>query len=129
MDTKFDSYSGFADDGGRQTEMDSILKKDGIKNFIIYGLATDYCVKATAVDAVAAGYQVTVIKGLSKGVASDTTAQVLEDMQARGIIIKAGLNLYHPQQLTEIYYELSSSAGLGYPAFDLILENYINRSL
>jgi len=91
MDSKFDSYSGFADDGGRQTEMDSILKKDGIKNLVIYGLATDYCVKATAMDAVAAGYTVTVIEGLSKGVAPETTAQALEDMKAKGITIKAGL--------------------------------------
>ncbi|CAB1076119.1 Nicotinamidase (EC [Olavius algarvensis Delta 1 endosymbiont] len=92
MDTKFDSYSGFADDGGRQTEMDSILKKDGIRNLIIYGLATDYCVKATAVDAVAAGYKITVIEGLSKGVAPETTVQALEDMQAKAITIKATLD-------------------------------------
>jgi len=92
MDSKFDSYSGFADDGGRLTEMDNILKKDGIKNLIIYGLATDYCVKATAMDAVAAGYKVTVIKGLSKGVAPETTARALEDMRAKGIVIKAELD-------------------------------------
>jgi nicotinamidase/pyrazinamidase len=91
MDTKYDSYSGFADDGGRQTEMDILLRKDGIKNLIIYGLATDYCVKATAIDAVDAGYKVTVIEGLSKGVAPETTAQALEDMKAKGIIIKADL--------------------------------------
>ena len=92
MDVKFDSYSGFADDGGRQTELDSLLRQDEIKNLIIYGLATDYCVKATAMDAVAAGYKVSFIEGLSKGVAPDTTAQALEDMQARGITVKAELD-------------------------------------
>jgi nicotinamidase/pyrazinamidase len=91
MDTKYDSYSGFADDGGLETEMDSLLRKAGIKNLIIYGLATDYCVKATAIDAVDAGYKVTVIEGLSKGVAPETTAQALEEMKAKGIIIKAEL--------------------------------------
>ena len=91
MDTKYDSYSGFADDGGLKTEMDSLLRKDGIKNLIIFGLATDYCVKATAIDAVDAGYKVTVIEGLSKGVAPETTARALEDMKAKGIIIKAEL--------------------------------------
>ena len=93
MDSKFDSYSGFADDGGRQTAMDSLLRKDGIKNLIIYGLATDYCVKATAIDAVNAGYKVTVIEGLSKGVAPETTAQALEDMKAKGIIIQPDLDM------------------------------------
>jgi nicotinamidase/pyrazinamidase len=91
LDTKYDSYSGFADDGGRDTEMDNLLRKDGIKNLIIYGLATDYCVKATAIHAVEAGYKVTVIEGLSKGVAPETTAQALDEMKAEGIIIKAEL--------------------------------------
>ena len=93
MNTKYDSYSGFADDGGRQTEMDSLLRKDGIKNLIIYGLATDYCVKATAIEAVAAGYKVILIEGLSKGVAPETTAQALEEMKTKGIIVKAELDM------------------------------------
>jgi nicotinamidase/pyrazinamidase len=93
MHPKFDSYSGFADDGGRITDLDSVLRQNGIKNLIIYGLATDYCVKATAIDAVDAGYKVTVIEGLSKGVAPDTTARALEEMKAKGIIIKADLDM------------------------------------
>ena len=92
-DKKFDSYSGFQDDGGATTEMNQILQKTGIKELIVYGIATDYCVKATAIDAVAAGYKVTVIEGLSKGVAPDTTAKALEEMKAKGIIIKADLEM------------------------------------
>ena len=92
-DKKFDSYSGFQDDGGAKTEMNRILQKNGIKELIVYGIATDYCVKATAIDALAAGYKVTVIEGLSKGVAPDTTAKALEEMKAKGIIIKADLEM------------------------------------
>ncbi len=92
-DKKFDSYSGFQDDGGAKTEMNRILQKNGIKELIVYGIATDYCVKATAIDAAAAGYKVTVIEGLSKGVAPDTTAKALEEMKAKGIIIKADLEM------------------------------------
>ncbi len=92
-DKKFDSYSGFQDDGGAKTQMNQILQKNGIKELIVYGIATDYCVKATAIDAVAAGYKVTVIEGLSKGVAPDTTAKALEEMKAKGIIIKADLEM------------------------------------
>jgi nicotinamidase/pyrazinamidase len=84
---KFDSYSGFQDDGGARTEMDAILKAAGIKKLVVYGLATDYCVMATAVDAAANGYKVIVIEGLSKGVAPDTTAKALDTMKAKGIYL------------------------------------------
>ena len=90
-DKKYDSYSGFLDDGGVKTEMNQILQKNGITELIVYGIATDYCVKATAIDAVAAGYKVTVIEGLSKGVAPETTAKALDEMKDKGIIIKADL--------------------------------------
>lgn len=93
QDKRYDSYSGFQDDGGAKTEMNEILHKNGIKELIVYGIATDYCVKATAIDAVDAGYKVTVIEGLSKGVAPETTAKALEEMKAKGIIIKAELDM------------------------------------
>jgi nicotinamidase/pyrazinamidase len=92
-DKQFDSYSGFQDDGGAKTEMNQILQKNGIKELIVYGIATDYCVKATAIDAAAAGFKVTVIEGLSKGVAPDTTAKALEEMKAKGIIVKTDLEM------------------------------------
>lgn len=84
---RYDSYSGFQDDGGAKTEMNVILQENGIKELIIYGIATDYCVKATAIDAADAGYKVTVVEGLSKGVAPDTTAEALDEMKAKGIIL------------------------------------------
>jgi len=93
QDKRYDSYSGFQDDGGAKTEMNQILHKNGIKELIVYGIATDYCVKATAIDAAAAGYKVTVIEGLSKGVAPETTAQALEEMIAKGITIKEDLDM------------------------------------
>jgi nicotinamidase/pyrazinamidase len=92
-DKKYDSYSGFQDDGGAKTEMNDVLQKNGIKELIVYGIATDYCVKATAIDAADAGYKVTVVEGLSKGVAPDTTAKALEEMKAKGIIIKTDLEM------------------------------------
>jgi nicotinamidase/pyrazinamidase len=86
-DQKHDSYSGFQDDGGAQTEMNQLLKKNDIQEIIVYGLATDYCVKATALDAAKVGYKVTVIEGLSRGVAPDTTAKALEEMKQMGVIL------------------------------------------
>jgi len=92
-DKKYDSYSGFQDDGGARTELNQLLKKAGINEVIIYGLAMDYCVKATALDAVKAGYKVTVIEGLSKGVAPDTTLKALEEMAQKGVTVKKQLGV------------------------------------
>ena len=83
----------FKDDGGAKTEMDKILKEKGIKELVVYGIATDYCVKATAVDAADAGYKVTVIEDLCKGVAPDTTAKALKEMKDKGITVKKSLDL------------------------------------
>ncbi len=93
MDPQYDSYSGFQDDGGKKTEMDKILKKDKIKKVIVYGIATDYCVRATVLDAVAAGYQVVMIKNLSRGVAPDTSQKALEEMKAKGVLILDDIDL------------------------------------
>lgn len=93
MDLQFDSYSGFQDDGGKKTEMDKILKKDKIKKVIVYGIATDYCVRATAIDAAAAGYQVVMIKNLSRGVAPDTSQKAIDEMKVKGILILDDLDL------------------------------------
>ena len=86
-DPKFDSYSGFADDGGVKTDLDNLLQKDGIKKVIVYGLATDYCVKATALDAITAGYRVDLMLDLCRGVSPDTTADAIEEMEAKGVTI------------------------------------------
>lgn len=93
QNTEFDSYSGFKDDGGARTELDVILKNAGVRKLIIYGIATDYCVKATAMDAVKNGYKVVVIEGLSKGVAPDTTTKTLEEMKAKGILILKNIDM------------------------------------
>ncbi len=92
-DPQYDSYSGFQDDGGKKTELDEILKKDGIGKLVIYGIATDYCVKATALDAVARGYKVMVIKNLCRGVAPESTQKAIEEMKSKGIIILEDLDL------------------------------------
>jgi nicotinamidase/pyrazinamidase len=93
MDPRCDSYSGFEDDGGKKTEMDKLLKKDKIKKVVLYGIATDYCVRATALHAVAAGYKVIVIKNLCRGVAPDTSQKAIEEMKAKGIVVLDDLDL------------------------------------
>jgi nicotinamidase/pyrazinamidase len=90
---QYEGYSGFQDDGGKKTGMDKLLKKEKINKVVVYGIATDYCVRATALDAVAAGYKVILIKNLSRGVAPDTSQKAIEEMKAKGIVVLDDLDL------------------------------------
>lgn len=93
MDPEYDSYSGIKDDGGKKTKMDETLKKDGIRKLVLFGIATDYCVRATAMDTAALGYKVIVIKNLSRGIAPETTEQTIEEMKAVGIMVLDDLDM------------------------------------
>lgn len=96
----YDSYSAFQDDGGARTELDGLLKARGIRELIIYGLATDYCVKATALDAAAAGYRVTVVESLCRGITPETTAAALAAMRAAGIAVAGELSCLGAEKST-----------------------------
>lgn len=64
-----DSYSGFFDNGHRQkTQLDDWLFRHEIKQLVVLGLATDYCVKFTVLDALTLGYDVIVITDGCRGV-------------------------------------------------------------
>ena len=80
----YDSYSGFQDEGGHRTGLHALLQKRDISRTVIYGVATDYCVKATVLDALDLGYETTVITDLIRGVSPETTEQALDAMVRRG---------------------------------------------
>ncbi len=84
---QFDSYSAVRDDSGAKTELEPILHEGGVASVVIYGIATDYCVKATAIDLAQAGLKVVVVEALCRGVTPETSAQALELMRAKGITI------------------------------------------
>jgi len=86
QDPLYDSYSAFQDDGGAKTELDAILKARGIKHLIVYGIATDYCVKASVIDAIDLGYSVVVVEDLVRGVAPDTSVAAIAEMKAKGAV-------------------------------------------
>ncbi|MGP1947676.1 MAG: bifunctional nicotinamidase/pyrazinamidase [Arsenophonus sp. NC-PG7-MAG3] len=69
LDSAIDSYSAFFDNNyHHKTHLDYWLTKNQIKHLYIMGLATDYCVKFTVLDAMKLGYQVTVIQDGCRGV-------------------------------------------------------------
>jgi nicotinamidase/pyrazinamidase len=87
---EIDSYSGLYDNGHRQsTGLAEWLREQGVKQVTVCGLATDYCVKFTALDALAEGFAVTLNLPASRGVnlsPGDVDAAV-EEMRAKGVII------------------------------------------
>ncbi|MBI5250254.1 MAG: isochorismatase family protein [Desulfomonile tiedjei] len=87
--SEFESYSGFRDDGGRDTGLKELLEKVGARNLIVFGLATDYCVKATVLHALEDGFRVTLVSGLSRGITPEGTEAALAEMEAAGAEIKA----------------------------------------
>lgn len=68
-DPGIDSYSGLYDNGHRRsTGLAEWLREQGVKRVTVCGLATDYCVKFTALDALADGFEVTLNLPASRGV-------------------------------------------------------------
>lgn len=68
-DPRVDSYSGFFDNGRKNsTGMGEYLKNEGFQKLYVVGLATDFCVKFTVLDALSLGFDVVVIKDACKGV-------------------------------------------------------------
>ncbi|WP_432244762.1 isochorismatase family protein [Arthrobacter sp. G.S.26] len=66
--------------------LDEWLQSNDVEDVVVVGLATDYCVRATALDAVQAGYGVTVIRSLTAGIAEDLDEAVAE-MELGGVEI------------------------------------------
>lgn len=69
MDPRVDSYSGFFDNGRRHaTGLADYLKLKGVREVLVCGLATDYCVKWTALDAAELGFDTFVVVDACRGV-------------------------------------------------------------
>lgn len=81
------AYSGFegADESG--TMLAEWLRQRDVDAVDIVGIATDYCVKATAADAVAAGFTTTVLLDLTAGVSPTSTAEAIEQLRAAGVSV------------------------------------------
>lgn len=90
MDTKVDSYSGFFDNSGQNdTGLHAYLHKSKITELFILGLATDFCVKFTAMDANILGYKTNVIIDCCRGVDNPvgSVEKAVNEMSMQGIKI------------------------------------------
>ena len=87
-----DGYSGFSmrnPSGGLPipTELDSTLARGGVKRLVVCGLATDYCVKATALDGLRLGYETAVLLETVRAVNLEPGDgdRALDEMAAAGV--------------------------------------------
>jgi nicotinamidase/pyrazinamidase len=79
------AYSGFEGVTGDGTGLADWLRAHDVDAVDVVGIATDYCVRATAADAVGAGFQTRVLLGLTAGVAPGTTADAIEALRGSGV--------------------------------------------
>jgi nicotinamidase/pyrazinamidase len=89
-DAGIDSYSGLNDNGHRKsTGLGEWLRAKGVTEVFVCGLATDYCVKFTALDAAQMGFKTFFIEDASRGVNLQPTdvANAVAEMVRAGIVV------------------------------------------
>jgi nicotinamidase/pyrazinamidase len=95
-DASIDSYSGFFDNGHRKsTGLGDWLRARSIGEVVVLGLATDYCVKFTSLDARALGFEVTVVSDGCRGVelAPGDSERAFDEMRAAGCTIRTSAEI------------------------------------
>jgi nicotinamidase/pyrazinamidase len=82
------AYSGFegaTDESGERVGLGAWLRERSVDAVDVVGIATDHCVRATALDAVSEGFATRVLLGLTAAVAPATTATALEQLRDAGV--------------------------------------------
>jgi len=96
VDPDVDSYSGFFDNARRHaTGLADTLRQRNVTDVYIMGLATDYCVKATALDAASLGFRTHLLLDGCRGVNvhEGDVDQAVEDMSRAGVAILTSENI------------------------------------
>ena len=81
------AYSGFEGRTGSGQPLADWLRERGVTAVDVAGIATDYCVRATAADAVGAGFATRLLLGLTAGVAPATTEAAVAELRGLGVEI------------------------------------------
>lgn len=91
-----DSYSGFFDnDHQTSSGLGEYLKEQGVKQVYLCGIATDYCVKFSALDARSFGFETILIEDASRGVnlQPDDVEKAIEEMRGAGVQVRQSNDL------------------------------------
>ena len=81
------AYSGFEGRASDGSDLATWLRQHEVEAVDVCGIATDHCVRATALDSVGNGFATRVLTGLCAGVAADTTAAALAEMESAGVAV------------------------------------------
>lgn len=85
MNPEIDSYSAFFDNGHRKsTGLADYLRGRGVTEVVVAGLAADYCVYYSALDALAAGFATTVVTDATRAISPEGWAAAQADLAAKG---------------------------------------------
>ncbi len=82
------AYSGFEGRTSDGVPLADWLRAAGVTDVDVCGIATDYCVRATVLDALREGFSVTVLSDLCAGVAPGTSADALAELQRAGAAVR-----------------------------------------
>jgi nicotinamidase/pyrazinamidase len=78
----YSAFEGVTDDGEKLSEW---LRERGVDQVDVCGIATDYCVRATALDAVREGFDTTVLLDLTAAVAPKRVPEIVDELVAAGV--------------------------------------------
>ncbi|KAG8342939.1 putative Isochorismatase family [Trypanosoma vivax] len=91
-----DSYSVFGDDSGRTTGLTEMLKGMGVRRLFICGLAYDFCVYHTSLDAARAGFEVFVLEDAVRAVFPDKMPEKRTHLRQEGVQLVTSFDLSCP---------------------------------
>lgn len=84
-DAAYSGFEGTSDDG---TNLASWLRAHGVTAFDVCGIATDYCVRATALDGAREGFDVTVLRSLTAAVSAANLPKVEDEFKAANVDLR-----------------------------------------
>ena len=105
-----DAYSAFSDNTKRlESGLDDTLMGLGVKTLYVTGIATDFCVYHSVLDALERGYRVKVIEDATRGIAQDSIDAALQDMASKGAEIVTVADVLDSTTCSE-HYDFESSS-------------------
>ncbi|NJD99927.1 nicotinamidase [Thermococcus sp. LS1] len=81
-----EAYSGF-----EGTNLAEILKEKGVKRVYVCGVATEYCVKATALDAIRHGFETYLLRDAVRGINPEDEENALRELEQAGVKVLSSL--------------------------------------
>jgi nicotinamidase/pyrazinamidase len=87
----YSGFEGFTVEADRQVALADWLRDRAVEEVHVVGIATDHCVRATALDSADEGFETTVLLDLTAGVAPESTAAALAELAAAGVVTRGGV--------------------------------------